>query len=166
MTLKIWIVFFSSMTSCSLVRGYKFFRGTCYLQLQSRRQRQLQSRQWKQQFILRCWLSFTRLKYVITDEPTTKPTVIELVKKFLLIFTKHITLLLCSQWTTTGQHLEPDNSVHTLTNYFSKTQLNIILGLSSRPFHSGFTTIILYTVLISPTPIQNSKKSMKPNMSN
>jgi len=31
-------------------------------------------------------------------------------------FTEHIMLLLCSQWPTTGQKLEPDNSVHTLTN--------------------------------------------------
>jgi len=81
-------------------------------------------------------------------------------------FTEHITLLLCSQWPTTSHHLEPDNSVHTLTNYFSKTQLNIILSLSSHPFHSGFTTKILCAVLNSPIQIQNSKKSMKPNMGN
>lgn len=53
MTLKIWIVFFSGMTPCSLVRGYEFFRETYYFQLHSRRQRQLQSKQWKQQFIPR-----------------------------------------------------------------------------------------------------------------
>jgi hypothetical protein len=142
MTLKIWIVFFSGMTSCSLARGYKFFRETYYLQLQSRRQGQLQSRQWKQQFIPRCWLSFTRLNYVIT-----KPTV---GKEIPPHFTEHTMLLLCSQ-----AHYRSETGTrqftHTLTKYFSKTQLNIILGLSiNQPIDRSINrSINFFTFLIS-----------------
>jgi len=90
MTLKIWIVFFSGTTPRSLVRGYKFFRETCYLQLQTRRQRQLQSRQWKQQFISRCQLSFTRLNYVITRWPHYKANSHRAGKEIPPHFAEHI----------------------------------------------------------------------------
>ena len=153
MTLKIWIVFFSGMTPCSLVKGLQIFQRNL-LPPASKQKAEAASKETMEAAVYTKMLIIiyqTKLRY--HRRPHYKANSHRAGKEIPPHFTEHITLLLCSQWPTTGQHLEPDNSVHTLTNCFSKTQLNIILGLSSHPFHSGFITIILYAVFISPTPI-------------